>query len=105
MGWKGMRGRNGGEGVKLLHAKSEPHADAKGSGKAPRGELCHDQAVDSEREAEDGADSGRTSSFVGGGVEAVSAEGQDEVRNGVASALSACERKESTCGQGGERSH
>src|ERR1700748_3510823 len=98
MGWKGMRGRNGGEGVKLLHAKSEPYADAKRSGKAARGELCHDQTMDSERKAEDGADSGRTSSFVRSGTETVFAEGQDEVRGGVASALSACERKDSTFG-------
>ena len=73
------RGRDGREGATtVVDASGESNADAPGGGTVARGKLCHDQAVDTERQAEDGADSGGASSSDRGGAKAVFAEGQDE---------------------------
>src|SRR5260370_549395 len=65
-------------------------------------ELWHDQTMDSEGKAEDGADSWGASSSDGGCAEAVFAEGQDEARGRLAATLPAGERQKSAGGQGGE---
>ena len=62
----------------LGHANGTRHVDAARGGTVAGRELCDCKAVDPERQAEDGTDAGRTSSFAGGGAAAVSNEGQDE---------------------------
>jgi len=62
----------------LGDAKRTYHVDAARGGTVARCELCDCEAVDTERQTEDGSDAGGTSSFGGVDPAAVSDEGQDE---------------------------